>query len=150
MATGDQPRFTFLGKLVSTLLIGGLFYLGYTMVQNRGGLPWSTGGGQEPAADTSTRGEVSEVQMEVPRLAPAAPYEFKDSTVAIEISEYAGYAGLIAANGGLDPNPQSAFTKAAGYKVKLTISEEESWSALNSGKLAASVTTVDVLAVYGR
>jgi NitT/TauT family transport system substrate-binding protein len=30
------------------------------------------------------------------------------------------------------------------------VSEEESWSALNSGKLAGSVTTTDVLAVYGR
>jgi NitT/TauT family transport system substrate-binding protein len=149
MATGGEPRFTFLGKLVSTLLIGGLFYLGYTMVQKRGGLPWSSRGSREQV-DTSATDEVSEVQVEVPALAPAAPYEFKDSTVAIEISEYAGYAGLIAANGGLDPNPQSAFTKASGFKVKLTISEEESWSALNSGKLAASVTTVDVLAVYGR
>ena len=34
--------------------------------------------------------------------------------------------------------------------MRLTISEEESWSALNSGKLAGSVTTTDVLAVYGR
>ncbi len=34
--------------------------------------------------------------------------------------------------------------------MRLTVSEEESWSALNSGKLAGSVTTADVLAVYGR
>jgi NitT/TauT family transport system substrate-binding protein len=34
--------------------------------------------------------------------------------------------------------------------VKLTISEDESWSDLNQGKIAASVTTVDVLAAYGR
>jgi NitT/TauT family transport system substrate-binding protein len=34
--------------------------------------------------------------------------------------------------------------------VKLTVSEEESWPALNTGKLAASVTTADVLAAYGR
>ncbi|MGH9310950.1 MAG: phosphate ABC transporter substrate-binding/OmpA family protein, partial [Vicinamibacterales bacterium] len=34
--------------------------------------------------------------------------------------------------------------------VKLTISEDENWSELNEGKIAASVTTVDVLAAYGR
>jgi NitT/TauT family transport system substrate-binding protein len=37
-----------------------------------------------------------------------------------------------------------------GFKVRLTVSEEESWSALNEGKIAASVTTADVLAAYGR
>src|SRR6185503_20129126 len=37
-----------------------------------------------------------------------------------------------------------------GFKLKITLSEEESWSALNSGKMAASATTVDVLAIYGR
>ncbi len=62
----------------------------------------------------------------------------------------AGYAGLIAANGGLEPGAASLFTKYCGCKVRLTVSEEESWSALNSGKLAGSVTTADVLAVYGR
>jgi NitT/TauT family transport system substrate-binding protein len=34
--------------------------------------------------------------------------------------------------------------------VRLTVSEDESWSALNEGRIAASVTTADVLAVYGR
>jgi NitT/TauT family transport system substrate-binding protein len=94
---------------------------------------------------------VSEVQYEVPTLAPAAAFELKaDSVVPIEISEYAGYAGLIAANGGLEPGPGSLFTKYCGCKVRLSVSEEESWSALNSGRLAGSVTTTDVLAVYGR
>ena len=30
------------------------------------------------------------------------------------------------------------------------MSEEESWPALNSGKIAASATTADVLAIYGK
>jgi NitT/TauT family transport system substrate-binding protein len=34
--------------------------------------------------------------------------------------------------------------------VRLTISEDESWSEFNEGKIAASVTTVDVLAAYGK
>lgn len=143
----DQPpRFTFLGKLLSLALIGGLIYAGMLVVGGKKmKLPTLPGTKAEPGA------EVSAVQAEVPTLAPAAAYELKaDSTVAIEISEYAGYAGLIAANGGLLPTPGSLLSKYCGCKVRLTISEEESWSALNSGKLAASVTTTDVLAVYGR
>jgi len=143
----DQPpRFTFLGKLLSLALIGGLIYAGMLVLNGKKvSLPTLPGTREEPAAEVST------VQVEVPTLAPAAPYELKaDSIVAIEISEYAGYAGLIAANGGLQPSPGSLLTKYCGCKVRLTISEEESWSALNSGKLAASVTTTDVLAVYGR
>ena len=93
--------------------------------------------------------EVSEVQVEVPKLSPPAAVQITDNTIPVEISEYAGYAGLIAANGGLEPNENSIFFKQYGFKVKLTVSEGENWSALNEGKLAASVTTADVLAVYG-
>src|SRR5208282_4281255 len=35
-------------------------------------------------------------------------------------------------------------------KVAIRLSEEESWPALNTGKMAASATTADVLAIYGR
>ena len=34
--------------------------------------------------------------------------------------------------------------------MKLTVKEDENWSELNEGKIAASVTTVDVLAAYGK
>jgi NitT/TauT family transport system substrate-binding protein len=74
----------------------------------------------------------------------------KDNIVELELSEYAGYAGLIVANGGLAPSENSIFFKKHGFKVKITLSEEESWSALNSGKMAGSATTADVLAIYGR
>src|SRR5687767_9496371 len=94
--------------------------------------------------------ELVEARAEVPRLKAAAAYEMKNGVVEIEISEYAGYAGLIAANGGLEPNENSVFFKNHGFKVRLTISEDEDWSELNEGKLAASVTTVDVLAAYGK
>ena len=104
-----------------------------------------------PGREETVPAEVSEVQTEVPTLAPAQAFQLKaDSVVPIEISEYAGYAGLIAANGGLEPGAGSLFTKYCGCRVRLSVSEEESWSALNSGKLAGSVTTTDVLAVYGR
>jgi NitT/TauT family transport system substrate-binding protein len=99
-----------------------------------------------PAADA----ELVETRREVPRLKGPEAYQPKDKVVEIELSEYAGYAGLIAANGGLEPNENSYFFKKHKFRVKLTLSEEESWSALNSGRMAASATTADVLAVYGK
>ena len=102
------------------------------------------------ADDPAQDAELVETRTEVPRLKAPAPYEMKGDTVEVEISEYAGYAGLIAANGGLAPSDQSVFFKKHGFKLKLSVSEEESWSSLNSGRMAASATTVDVLAVYGR
>ncbi|MBM4247319.1 MAG: hypothetical protein FJ148_26615 [Deltaproteobacteria bacterium] len=165
--TPDQgPRPTALGRFLSFVLVAGLIGLGLWMVRDRlpleqlglGGLvaPSTDDGGGDAAApgddaadDEGSAGTV-EVLAEMPRLDAAAPYEPKDGVVEIEISEYAGYAGLIAANGGLAPNENSLFTKNGGFKVKLTVSEEESWSKLNRGGIAASTTTVDVLAVYGR
>jgi NitT/TauT family transport system substrate-binding protein len=143
-----QPRFTALGKLISILLVAGLITLGVWMIR-RGGTPTTSeraaGGGAEGGGT-----EVAEVQVEVPKLSPPAPVQIKDNIVPIEISEYAGYAGLIAANGGLEPTENSYFFKNHGFKVRLTISEDEDWSELNEGKIAGSVTTVDVLAAYGR
>ena len=94
--------------------------------------------------------KLAETKKSVPTLAAAAAYQPRDNVVEVELSEYAGYAGLIVANGGLAPTADSPFFKKYGFKLKLSISEEESWSALNSGKMAASATTVDVLGIYGR
>src|SRR5687768_12975934 len=146
MTEQPQPRFTALGKILSLVLVGGLIYFGAKMVlQNRAAEPAAPSESSEAAGS-----EVAELQVTVPKLSPPAPFQYKDNIVPIEISEYAGYAGLIAANGGLDPTEGSLFFKNHGFKVKLTVSEEESWSALNEGKIAASVTTTDVLAAYGR
>jgi NitT/TauT family transport system substrate-binding protein len=142
-----EPRFTTAGKLLSILLVAGLVGLGAYMIMGRQAGSGSVA--EEGAEAGGGATELSDVQVEVPKLAPAAPYQLKDNIIPIEISEYAGYAGLIAANGGLEPNDNSVFAKH-GFKVKLTISEDENWSDLNEGKIAASVTTVDVLAAYGR
>lgn len=85
-----------------------------------------------------------------PPLPPAAPYQPKDNLIEIELSEYAGYAGLIVANGGLEPSENSEFFKKGGFKVKITMSEREGRTALQAGQIAALATTVDVLPVYGR
>jgi NitT/TauT family transport system substrate-binding protein len=146
----QQPRFTALGRLVSMVLVAGLIGLGGYMVWNRMGNRAGAPGGATESAESAGAPEVQEVKVEVPKLSPPAAFQFKDNIVPIEISEYAGYAGLIAANGGMDPTENSLFFKNHGFKVKLSISEDESWSELNEGKIAASVTTVDVLAAYGR
>jgi len=85
-----------------------------------------------------------------PLLEAAAAYTPKDNIVEVDISEYAGYSGLIVANGGLAPNPDSFFARRYGFTVRLSLSEGENWSQLNNGRFAASATTVDVLAVLGR
>lgn len=146
----DQPRFTALGKLLSLALIAGLITLGVYLVLGRTSESPTSG---TPATATDTASEqvpTAEVQQEVPRLSPPSPYVVKDNTIDVEISEYAGYAGLIVANGGLAPNENSTFFKNHGFKVRLSVSEDENWSDFNAGKLAASVTTVDVLAAYGK
>jgi NitT/TauT family transport system substrate-binding protein len=85
-----------------------------------------------------------------PILPPAGAYVPKDNIVDLELSEYPGYSGLVVANGGLEPTENSFFFRKHGFKVRIKLSEEESWPALNAGRIAASATTVDVLAAYCR
>ena len=92
----------------------------------------------------------SSLSIGTPPLEAAATYTPKDGVLQIDISEYAGYGGLIVANGGLEPNPDSFFAKEYGFKVKISMSESETWSPLNNGRLAATATTTDALAVLGR
>ena len=157
--TTSGPGLTGLGKLVSFLLVIGLIGLGVFVMKKASSRSADSGGGGVATGEQGDGGEgaagtppveLADLMEEVPTLDPPAAYQPKGDTVEIELSEYAGYAGLIAANGGLDPSENSVFFKDHGFKVKLTLSEEESWSALNSGKMAASATTADVLAVYGK
>lgn len=142
----DGPRFTALGKFLSFVLVAGLIALGAWLVLG-GRIAVPGAGGEDPEGGEP---EIAELQVEVPRLSPPAAFEYTDTIVPVEISEYAGYAGLIAANGGLEPSENSWFFRNHGFKVRLTVKEDENWSELNEGKMAASVTTVDVLAAYGR
>lgn len=84
------------------------------------------------------------------QLPSPRPYAPKDNTILVNLSTYAGYAGLIAANGGLEPNDNSWFAKNGGFKLKITLTDEDSWADLQDGKFAATATTVDVLSNYGR
>lgn len=142
------------GKFVLTLLILGAAALGAYKWWDR----LKPGATSAPTASASTAAQTSAPALDAadfvapstscPLLPPAGTYVAKDNILDIELSEYAGYAGIVAANGGLEPNENSVFFKKHGFKVRIKLSEEESWPALNTGRLAASATTVDVLTAY--
>ncbi len=146
------------GKFITTLLVLGLLALGGFLVWkdmggSRGGTDAVAPAATAPAdagADAGDAPDPIEPVQGQPRLDAAAAYVPKDGIVELDISEYAGYAGLIVANGGLDPSPDSFFARNYGFQVRLTISEEEGWSKINNGRVGASMTTADVLAVLGR
>ena len=144
------------GNIITAILLLGLIGLGaYLWLGKKSaqeGAPGTAATQTAPApqeADGDAPAPIEPVDG-TPALEAAATYVPKDDTLQIDISEYAGYGGLIVANGGLDPNPESFFAKEYGFKVKITKSESETWSALNNGRLAATATTADTLAVLGR
>lgn len=144
---------TKLGKIVFTLVV--LLLAGFAVMRmaskkgdaGRGG---PVAAGQGATEEDATAAFDFIAPGKAPRLPSPRPYTPQDNTVVINLSEYAGYAGLIVANGGLEPNENSWFTKNGGFKLKITLSEEDSWADLQDGKIAASATTVDVLSNYGR
>jgi len=145
------------GKIVLTVLILGIVGFGawkwwdrLTRSPGAVGPPVAGATASTQAMENTAPSELADLQTEVPALPAPAAYQPKNNVVEVELSEYAGYAGFIAANGGLAPNENSVFFKKHGFKVAIRLSEEESWPALNTGKMAASATTADVLAIYGK
>lgn len=147
------------GKFITLVLVVGLLGMG-AWLAFRDMQPGVDGTADKAGAATTKVQSKQVVDTEAPlpieplsttpQLEAAATYVPKDNIIDVDISEYAGYAGLIVANGGLDPNPESFFAKNYGFQVRLALNEEEGWSKLNNGRIAASVTTADVLAVLGR
>jgi len=158
-----RPRGAAAGTVVTVLLALALVALGAWLVARRGAAPGGGAtaaddrpapAGQAPAeAPRPPPGKVPapvEPVAGLPPMAPAAAYQPRDGVVDVDLSEYAGYGGLVVANGGLEPNPDSFFARTYGFKVRLTVGEGESWSPLNNGRFAAAATTADALAVQGR
>jgi NitT/TauT family transport system substrate-binding protein len=148
------------GKFVLTLLILAIAGLGAYKWLNKvqpDAAPSNPATASSTAPSTAPSGKAAldpadfiEPLTTCPLLPPAGTYIAKDNTLDLELSEYAGYAGIVVANGGLDPSENSYFFRKHGFKVRIKLSEEESWPALNTGRLAASATTVDVLAAHCR
>jgi len=148
---------TKLGKIVFTLIV--LLLAGFAVTRMlakkdekaRSAPHADTRGMVTPDGDSSVAASFDFIAPSKAQSLPSPrPYTPQDNTIAINLSEYAGYAGLIAANGGLEPNDASWFAKNGGFKLKITLSEEDSWADLQDGKFAATATTVDVLSNYGR
>jgi NitT/TauT family transport system substrate-binding protein len=144
------------GNLITLLLFVGLIglgaylWLGKKPAEDSASTATTSQSDSKPAAPDGDAPAPIEPVDGAPPLEAAATYTPKDNVLQIDISEYAGYGGLIVANGGLEPNPDSFFAKEYGFKVKITRSEDETWSPLNNGRLAATATTTDALAVLGR
>src|SRR4051794_194167 len=148
------------GNIITLVLLLGVVALGLWLWLGKGKSA-ATAGARMPASQSAApAGTVAKPEGDAPvpiepvtgtpTLEAANTYVPKDNVLRIDISEYAGYGGLIVANGGLDPNPDSFFAKEYGFKVQISMSESETWSPLNNGKLAAIATTADALAVLGR
>ena len=141
------------GNIITLVLFLGLIGLGAWLLLGKktpeGAQTQATSSSAATAADGEAPAPIEPVDG-TPTLDAAATYEPKDGVLQIDISEYAGYGGLIVANGGLEPNAESFFAKEYGFKVKISMSEDETWSPLNNGRLAATATTTDALAVLGR
>src|SRR5687767_2958312 len=96
------------GKIVFTIIVIVVAFIGISRWGSKS-KPGQDADGK-PQAEQAAPGQtgpelkLAETQTEVPRLDAAGTYTPKDNIVDIELSEYAGYAGLIVANGGLEPN----------------------------------------------
>jgi NitT/TauT family transport system substrate-binding protein len=115
------------GNIITAILLLGLIGLGaYLWLGKKSAEQSATPAAQngQPSAATDASDGDAPTPIEpvtgTPSLEAAGTYVPKDNTLQIDISEYAGYGGLIVANGGLDPNPDSFFAKEYGFKVKIT------------------------------
>jgi NitT/TauT family transport system substrate-binding protein len=151
-----RPRGAAAGNLITALLVLALVGLGVWLVMKRNTGPGAPGQPARQAAEEAVPTPEGKAPAPIepltgpPQLAAAAAYEPKNGVLEIDISEYAGYGGLIVANGGMAASPDSFFARKYGFQVKLSRSEGETWSPLNNGRFAAIATTTDVLAVLGR
>jgi NitT/TauT family transport system substrate-binding protein len=155
--TRSRARGSAAGNIITLLLLVGIIGLGVWLWLGKGAKDEPTAATPGSSATTAAKSEPDgdapvpiEPVVGTPPLEAAATFTPKDGILQIDISEYAGYGGLIVANGGLEPNPESFFAKEYGFKVKISMSESETWSPLNNGRLAATATTTDALAVLGR
>ncbi|HEU5138085.1 MAG TPA: phosphate ABC transporter substrate-binding/OmpA family protein [Steroidobacteraceae bacterium] len=149
------------GNLITLLLLVGVVALGAWLWLGKKEEPKAAGESARPSASQPAREKAVaapegdapspiEPVIGTPTLEAANTFVPKDNILRIDISEYAGYGGLIVANGGLEPNADSFFAKEYGFKVAISMSESETWGPLNNGRLAATATTADALAVLGR
>ena len=161
MSSRRFSRGSAVGNLITLLLLVGVVALGAWLWLGKKEEPKTAGDSQksspsQPARENAVAAPQGDAPSPIepvigtPTLEAANTFVPKDSILRIDISEYAGYGGLIVANGGLEPNADSFFAKEYGFKVAISMSESEPWRPPNTGPRAATATTADALAVLGR
>jgi len=113
-----------------------------------------SGGGSE-APDSAGITTVSEYKYvpgeRLPEVKGTASYRpLKDNTVVIGLNVWAGWAPIVFANGGTEPNPNSLFAKKYGFKLAIKIIDSPSASiqAFASGDLHATAWTLDMIPLF--
>ena len=136
---------TKLGKIVFTLVVLLLAGFAVTRMLGKKESPPPAGHRSHEAVDAADESDGDATAAfdfiapgKAPQLPSPRPYTPQDNTIVVNLSDYAGYAGLITANGGLEPNDNSWFAKNGGFKLKITLSDEDSWADLQDGKFAAT------------
>jgi NitT/TauT family transport system substrate-binding protein len=122
MSSRRFARGSAVGNFITLLLLVGVVALGAWLWLGKKEEPKTAGDSQktstsQPARDNAVAAPAGDAPSPIepvigtPTLEAANTFVPKDNILRIDISEYAGYGGLIVANGGLDPNAGSFFFK---------------------------------------
>ncbi len=159
MAEEGSAKLTPLGKLLSVLLILGLFGIGGYIVYKRGLAPSPGKGGavseapETEAPDTAGVTTVKEYKYvpaeRLPAVKGVSQYKWSETEKVLKFSYnvWAGWLPVIAANHGTKPNPESIFFKKYGFKVQMDLMDDPvvARDAFAAGEVHTLWGTVDML-----
>src|SRR5262249_46628472 len=82
--------------------------------------------------------------------AETSEFVYKDATIPFPINVWGGWAPIVAANGGFEPNDFGVFAQRYGFKLDIQVIEDpsEALTAFASGKTPILWGTVDMMALY--
>src|SRR5213594_3799370 len=157
----EQARLTWVGKLVSVLLIAGLISVGIYVVSRRGiggGSSSGTGaeGPQAEAADTKGVTTVSEYKYvpgdRLPAVKGVSQYKWdpKEKILRFSYNVWSGWLPVIAANHGTKPNAESVFSKKYGFRVEMVLMDDPvvARDAFASGEVQTLWGTADMMTLF--
>src|SRR5213594_1448015 len=157
----EQARLTWVGKLVSVLLIAGLISVGIYVVSRRGiggGSSSGTGaeGPQTEAPDTKGVTTVSEYKYvpgdRLPAVKGVSQYKWDPHQKILRFSYnvWAGWLPVIAANRGTKPNADSVFAKKYGFRVEMVLMDDPviARDAFAAGEVHTLWGTVDMMTLF--
>src|SRR5436190_3248445 len=157
----EQARLTWVGKLVSVLLIAGLISVGIYVVSRRGiGGGSSSGTGAEApqteAPDTKGVTTVSEYKYvpgdRLPAVKGVSQYKWDANQKILRFSYnvWAGWLPVIAANRGTKPNADSVFAKKYGFRVEMVLMDDPviARDAFAAGEVHTLWGTVDMMTLF--